>query len=68
MKRIVSILSVVGLMAAMLALAAVPAFAQEDVHPLNHGALVSAAAHACPQGPGGVHGECVSDVAQQNLP
>ena len=65
MKRIVSILSVVALMAAMLALAAMPAFAQ-DVHPLNHGALVSAAAHTCPHGPGGVHGECVSDVAQQN--
>jgi hypothetical protein len=67
MKRIISILSVVGLMAAMLALAAMPAFAQDvDVHPLNHGAVVSAAAHACPRGPGGVHGECVSDVAQQN--
>jgi hypothetical protein len=32
----------------------------------NHGALVSEAAHSCPTGPDGVHGECVSAVAQDN--
>ena len=30
----------------------------------NHGALVSAAAHSCPRGAGGVHGKCVSAVAR----
>ena len=30
----------------------------------NHGALVSAAAHSCPKGAGGIHGKCVSAVAR----
>lgn len=30
----------------------------------SHGDAVSAAAKTCPHGPNGVHGECVSDVAQ----
>jgi hypothetical protein len=71
MKRI---LSMVALMVAMLALTAAPAFAQalppvgHPVHPLNHGALVSTAAHTCPHGPHGLHGHCVSTVAHQHLP
>ena len=32
----------------------------------NHGSVVSAAAHSCPHGAGGVHGKCVSAVAQSN--
>jgi hypothetical protein len=32
----------------------------------NHGAVVSQAAHECPTGPGGVHGECVSAVARDH--
>ena len=32
----------------------------------NHGAVVSQAAHDCPTGEGGVHGECVSAVARDN--
>jgi hypothetical protein len=32
----------------------------------NHGAAVSQAAHECPTGPGGVHGECVSAVARDH--
>jgi hypothetical protein len=32
----------------------------------NHGAIVSAAAHNCPHGPNGVHGKCVSAVAQSD--
>lgn len=31
-----------------------------------HGVAVSTAAHNCPTGPGGVHGKCVSAVAQGN--
>ena len=30
----------------------------------SHGDAVSAAAKSCPHGPNGVHGECVSDIAQ----
>jgi hypothetical protein len=54
MKRIMMLMAVAVLMAAMLALAAMPAFAQ-DVHPLNHGGLVSPAAHHCPPGTAGPH-------------
>ena len=32
----------------------------------NHGAVVSQAAHECPTGPGGVHGQCVSEVARDH--
>jgi hypothetical protein len=32
----------------------------------NHGAAVSNAAHTCPTGSGGVHGQCVSAVAKSD--
>jgi hypothetical protein len=32
----------------------------------NHGSVVSAAAHTCPQGADGAHGDCVSAVASTN--
>ena len=35
-----------------------------DLHPDNHGATVSEAAHTCPTGP--AHGACVSEVARSD--
>ena len=69
----ISVLAAAAVMAAVLALSALPAFAQLPgggpiTHPVNHGALVSTAAHDCGQETQKLlkvtnHGQCVSFVA-----
>jgi hypothetical protein len=60
-------LAILGATAA-LALGTAGALAMEAAGTNNdsHGDAVASAARNCPHGPNGVHGECVSDIAQTN--
>src|SRR5690348_9432723 len=62
-------LAILGATAA-LALGSASALAMSESagsgDPDAHGDAVASAARNCPHGPGGVHGECVSDIASMN--
>ena len=69
MRRILLVMVGTALIAAIMALAGPAAFGQQaeyKVYDPQSEQGNSYAAHNCPQGPAGIHGECVSDSAHNS--